>query len=45
MPIPPIPPLPASIKKRFPEMVEWEKRLDQWRKDTTVALQGPTVFQ
>ena len=37
-----LPPIPESVKKRFPEMAQWEVALKDWHKQLLIALQGQT---
>lgn len=36
---PEFPSLPDDIKKRFPSLAEWEKRVAEWWSDVRIALQ------
>jgi len=32
-----MPRLPEDVKKRFPSMREWEKKMEEWVKETNIA--------
>lgn len=36
--VPKLPPIPDDVKKRFPEMKQYEEALEKWRTDMSVAL-------
>lgn len=41
--IPKMPPLPDSVKKRFPELEKWERDVEEWRVSLTMAVRGGPV--
>lgn len=41
--MPPFPPLPDSIKYRYPEMKAWELRMDEWRRTVDGLLRNITT--
>lgn len=43
--MPPFPPLPTVIKLRYPEMKQWELRMDEWRRTVDGLLRNITTPQ
>ena len=36
--IPPVPPIPEDVKKRFPSMAQWEQKMAEWRRNVNVVM-------
>jgi hypothetical protein len=41
--VPKLPPLPETVKKRFPELVKWESDLETWHNKLVIAIRGGAV--
>lgn len=38
--LPKVPELPPEVKRRFPSLLEWEKKMEEWRTKANLAIRG-----